>query len=190
MVSASARIEINDDISQYNEYIGEDAREEYHNKCNMDESIFPTQIAADMNVADYKMIYYNPWDPQYLSYLVVDYDEPSWNLELERLKSYPSTEYVGYYGVSGFTDYDLLAIYADDYYGFVYALTDQNSQQIIYVEIIFCNYFMDIDYKEYIPAEYLPDGFDATVENAYRQEKEFSKKQAPSPVWQLTNTIV
>ena len=30
-----------------------------------------------MNIADYKMVYGNPWDSQYLSCLVVKYDESS-----------------------------------------------------------------------------------------------------------------
>lgn len=121
-------------------------------------------------MTDYKAVYYNPWDPQYLSYLVVEYKENAWNKETERLKNYPSTEYTGYYGVSGFDGYELLAICADDYYGFVYALGDHDRQQIIYVEIIFCNYFMDLDYEKYIPVQYLPEGFDASAGNAYRQE--------------------
>lgn len=46
--------------------------------------------------------------------------------------------------------------------------------RIIYVEIIFCNYFMDLDYKEYVKEAYLPEGFDATRENAYRRRSEQS----------------
>lgn len=55
--------------------------------------------------------------------------------------------------------------------GFVYALTD-NENRIIYVELIFCNYFYDLDYKNMIPEEYLPDGFDATLDNPYSKTKE------------------
>ena len=58
---------------------------------------------------------------------------------------------------------------ADDYLGFVYALTD-NKNTIIYVEIIFCNYFMDLEYEEYMPAEYFPVGFDATSDNPYLEK--------------------
>ena len=65
--------------------------------------------------------------------------------------------------------YELLAINEDKYQGFVYALTDGNNR-IIYAEEIFCNYYMDLDYKEYIPAEYLLDGFDATEDNPYRKK--------------------
>ena len=169
----SAQIKINTDISLYQEYIGPDARREYRDKCGMDESIFPERITEDMTVIDYKMVYYNPWDPQWLSYLVADYDDASWEAELNRLKSYPSTGYMGYYGIIGFGDYDLLAVNAgNDYEGLVYALSDRNSQCIIYVEIIFCNYFMDIDYEEYIDGEYLPDGFDAANHNSIRREFE------------------
>lgn len=55
---------------------------------------------------------------------------------------------------------------------FVYALGDEGSRRIIYVEIIFCNYFMDLDYQKYIAAEYLPDGFDASRGNPYRKKLE------------------
>ena len=167
----SAQVEVNTDISFYNEYMGTDARREYRNKRDMDESIFPTRITEDMHVADYIMVYYNPWDPQWLSYLVVDYDDALWEEELRRLHNYPSTAYIGYYGTSGFSQYDLLAVCADEGYGgLVYALADQSSQRIIYVEIIFCNYFMDIDYEEYIDKEYLPDGFDAMPGNNIRRK--------------------
>lgn len=167
----SAQVEVNTDIALYNEYMGPDAHRDYRDKRGMDESIFPAEITEDMHVTDYKMVYYNPWDPQWLSYLVVDYDDAAWEEELKRLNNYPSTEYIGYYGASGFNQYNLLAVCADeDYEGLVYALADQSSQHIIYVEIIFSNYFMDIDYAEYISDEYLPDGFDAMPDNSIRRK--------------------
>ena len=121
-----------------------------------------------MQVKDYKMVYYNPWDAQYLSYLVVNYSDKDYIKELNRLKSYNSTEYKGYYGVTGFDKYDLVAIYADSYQGFVYALTD-NKNKIIYVKIIFCNCFININYNEYINNDYLPTGFYATLNNEYEK---------------------
>lgn len=167
----SAEVEVNTDIGKYQDYIGENALEEYQNKWGMDESIFPTAITDDMEVTDYKMVYYNPWDAQYLSCLVVDYDEEDFEKEVERLQAYSSTDYLGYYGVTGFAkEYELLAIYADSYQGFVYALSDKEDT-VIYVEMIFCNYIMDLDYTEYIKEEYLPIGFDATEDNPYRREK-------------------
>lgn len=167
---SQANIEVNTDITKYNQYIGVNAQEEYKNKWDMDETIFPKKITDDMSVEDYKMVYYNPWDAQYLSYLVVDYDDKTYKEEVKRLKDYQSTEYLGYYGAKGFDEeYTLLAMYADSYQGFVYALTD-NKDTIIYVEIIFCNYFMDIDYKKYIDSKYLPLGFDATSDNAYEKK--------------------
>lgn len=169
-IFSQAEVEVNTDITKYNQYIGVNAQEEYKNKWGMDETIFPEKITKDMSVEDYKMVYYNPWDAQYLSYLVVDYDDKAYKEETERLKEYQSTEYLGYYGVNGFDkEYTLLAMYADSYQGFVYALTDKKDT-IIYVEIIFCNYFMDIDYEKYIDSEYLPLGFDATIDNAYEKK--------------------
>ena len=162
---------IDSDISHYSQYMGKNAEKPYQNKMDMDESIFPEKITADMNVLDYKMVYYNPRDPQYLSYLVVEYDDAAYDKEISRLKDCLFEEYVGYYGAEGFPEqYELLAMNSDSYYGFIYALTG-GDKQIIYVEILFCNYFMDLDYTKYIDTNYLPIGFDATGDNPYRNEK-------------------
>ena len=163
-----AKQEINTDISKYNEYMGENAKEEYRTKWGMNEEIFPQSITDNMNVSDYKMVYYNPWDAQFLSYLVVDYNKDNYEKEIQRLKEYNSTNYIGYYGVTGFSKYRLLAMEADAYYGFIYALTD-GEERIIYVELIFCNYFYDLEYNKYININYLPDGFDATLDNSYER---------------------
>ena len=135
----------------------------------MNENIRPRKITENMNVLDYKMVRYDPRDVQYLGYLVVEYSDQNYTKEVERLKNYDSTEYMWYYWVGGISWYDLLAINADKYYWFVYALTDWKSK-IIYVELIFCNYFMDLKYEEYIPREYLLDGFDASIDNYYKTE--------------------
>ena len=89
--------------------------------------------------------------------------------EADRLRNYPSTEYTGYYGVVEEKTHELLAVNADPYNGFIYALTDGKSR-IIYAEEIFCNYFMDLDYLKYIPEDYLLDGFDARTDNPYRKK--------------------
>lgn len=138
-------------------------------KWGMDETIWPAEITDSMNVVDFKMVYYNPWDAQYLGYLVVDYNEEDYAKEVERLTRYDSTEYIGYYDVKEETTYELLAVEADSYNGFVYALTDGNGR-IIYSEQIFCNYFMDLDYNQYIPQEYLLDGFNATTDSNYYKQ--------------------
>lgn len=166
-----AQIYEDTDVSHYSWYMGENAKENYAVKWGMDESIFPKEITSDMQVTDYKMVYYDPWDAQYLSYLVVEYGEEEYQAEVERLKSYESKKYIGYYGVEGFKEgYHLLAMEADSYQGFVYALETEENK-IIYVELIFCNYFMDLDYENMIPNEYLPVGFDATGNNLYRKQK-------------------
>lgn len=152
--------EITTNVSKYNEVItGE--------KWGLSEDIFPSSI-ENLNVQDFKHVYYNPWDANYLAYLVIDYSEEEYSKEVERLNSYGIDNYIGYYSVTGFTKYTLLAMKADSYNGFVYALTD-NKSKIIYVELIFCNYYMDIKYDEQIPSEYLPDNFDATLDNPYQK---------------------
>lgn len=169
--SMSSPIYEDTDVSHYLRYMGDGARKEYVHKWGMDESIFPKAISDEMNVTDYKMVYYDPWDAQYLSYLVVEYDDRFYESEIKRLNEYDSTEYLGYFCAEGFSEeYKLLAMEADPSYGLIYALAGENNQ-IIYVELIFCNYFYDLDYKSMIPEQYLPLGFDATTESAYRQQR-------------------
>ena len=160
-------------IENYTKYMSfsydDNADTIWSSKWGMDESIWPHAINDVSAVADYKMVYYNPWDAQYLGYLVIDYSDEEYAAETARLKEYPSTDYVGYYSVIEEHTYELLEINADKYQGFVYALTDGHNR-IIYAEEIFCNYYMDLDYKEYIPEEYLLDGFDATENNPYRKK--------------------
>ena len=166
---AETEVIVSSDPARYADYIGGAALADYRDKLDMDESIFPETInGAGMSVEAFQMVYYDPWDPQYLCCLTMQYEEEAYRQELARLAEYPSTEYLGYYGVTGFNeDYRPAAVYADPMNGFVYAL-DGGDGRIVYVEIIFCNYFMDLDYEEYIPAEYLPAGFDASEGNAYR----------------------
>ncbi len=165
-----SKIEVYTDISKYEETLAcEDANEKW-SKWGMDESIWPEKITDSMNVVDYKMVYYDPFDAQYLGYLVVEYNKENYEKEAKRLKEYESTDYIGYYGVKEEKTYDLLAVYADPYYGFVYALTD-GKNKIIYAEQIFCNYFMDLNYKEYMKEDYFLDGFNATSDNDYRKKK-------------------
>ncbi len=156
------------DKAKYQDVIGANAIKDYKDKWGISEEIFPKSI-ENLNVKDFKMVCLDAWDRQYLSYLVVDYKEDEYNKEIERLTNNGIEDYIGYYNVTGFSKYNLVAMESDSYQGFVYAITDGKSR-IIYVEMIFCNYFYDIDYQKEIPNEYLPDGFDAKVNNAYRNK--------------------
>ncbi len=173
--STFSPIEEYDDISRYQEFMNfsngayEEGVDTQWTKWGMDETIWPKEITDDMNVVDFKMVYYNPWDAQYLGYLVVDYAADDYAEEVKRLKAYKSTEYIGYYCVEEEKTYELLAVNADSYQGFIYALTDGKGR-IIYGEQIFCNYYMDLQYEKYIPKEYLLDGFNATTETDYYKQ--------------------
>ncbi|MBR3447344.1 MAG: zf-HC2 domain-containing protein [Oscillospiraceae bacterium] len=152
------------DPAHYGLYMGENAKKEYRQKCGMDETLFPAALTDNMQVQEYKMVYYNPWDPQYLSYLTVTYSPEDYEAELKRLETCPHTVYKGYYGVTGFGGGEPLAVSADSYQGFVYAInTPGKEYSVTYVEIIFCNQLLDIDYKKYIPAAYQPDDFTVNV---------------------------
>ena len=80
--------------------------------------------------------------------------------------------------MTGFADAENpLAMLADSYQGFVYAIRTPGADgeieenTITYVMIIFCNYFMDLKYENYIPARYLPEGFNAHSGNPYEESK-------------------
>ena len=161
-------IEKTTDVHEYQNVIGNYSVGEYEDKWGVSEEIFPASI-SDLDVEDFKMIHYDPMDKQFLAYLVVNYNTTTYQTEMNRLKELGIDEYEGYFGATGFHSYNLVAMFADAYQGLVYALTD-NQSRIIYVELIIPNYFYDIDYKNEIPLEYLPDGFDATVNNPYRMQ--------------------
>ena len=109
--------EIITDTSKYQEVIGVNADNKYKDKWGMSEEIFPKSI-NQLNVKDFKMVYLDAWDKQYLSYLVVDYTEEEYNKEIERLNSYGIEDYTGYYGTTGFTNYNFLIFTCISYYFF------------------------------------------------------------------------
>lgn len=41
--------------------------------------IWSEEILPEMDVQDYLMVYYNPWDANYLGYLTVEYDEAGYS---------------------------------------------------------------------------------------------------------------
>ena len=74
MLGKYNKYEITTDKSKYVEVIGENAINKYKDKWGMSEEIFPKDI-NNLNVLDFKMVYFDPFDKQYLAYLVVDYDD-------------------------------------------------------------------------------------------------------------------
>lgn len=150
------------DIGQYEKYLGPEGK--YKEHFNTYNDIFPDAIPENAEVKDFIYYYYNPWDACYMGYLVYSCDADTYTAEYERLKALASSEDIYIYGATEFP-YELCAVYADDYYGYIYALADEANHQFIYVELQFCNGFTDIDYENYIPKEHLPQGFSAKPEN-------------------------
>lgn len=178
--SALAKVKTDTDPAHYLQYMGENADSDYKFKNrSIDERIFPEALTDNMDVREYKMVYYNPWDPQYLSYLTVAYSPEDYAAEKERLKKRGIADYQGSYGVTGFPGGEPLAVAMDSYYGYVYAInTPEQKNTITYCEMIFCNYCMDLDYKKYMPEEYLPLNFNARSSNVSKQE-EWIKQHPP-----------
>ena len=171
-----AKVEVHNDIAEYNDYI-HNSSEEIYRRCSGEMfEIFPNTITGDMNVEEFQFMYYNPWDAQYITYMKVDYNENAYRDEIDRLQGIGQGVYRGIYSVTDEpVGYDLVAIYPDEYQGFVYAMipegAGEDSTVIIYVGISFCNYFLDVDIHDYLPNEYLLEGFDATNDNPYRKLK-------------------
>lgn len=149
------------DVSKYTEYLGKNG--EYKHNFNYYNVIFPDEIPESAEVEKFYYRYYNVWDPCYLGYLVYTCDEEEYQEEYERLKEIKSSANPYIYGAESFP-YELCAVHADSYYGYIYALADEENQRFIYIEIQFCNGISDIDYEKVIDSQYLPEGFDATRE--------------------------
>ena len=168
-----SKIKVTNDISEYNTYIhSPDADTEYSMGRQPIFEIFPETV--DVPAVDFQITYYNPWDPQYVVYMTLDYGG-SYDAEIARLESIGVEDYEGIYTVTGEPEgYVIVAMDSDEYCGFVYAIIPENSAgntKITYCAIVFCNYFLDLDVHEYIPDKYLLQGFDATDGNPYREEK-------------------
>lgn len=171
--SATTKVQVYKDVAKYSDYIGENCNTEYGKPRTGQFVIFPKEITPQMYVQDFQYVYYNPWDPQYVSYLTVEYkDEAAYGKELNRLQTIGMENYEGVYSVIGEPEgYDLVAMDSDRYYGFVYAMVPESGEmKITYVGIMFCNYFLDLDIHEYMKGEYLLPGFDATMDNPYEQK--------------------
>lgn len=151
------------DINEYEKYLGAEGK--YKENYGTYNDIFPNAIPDSAQVEDFRYYYYNPWAPCYMGYLVYTCDNDAYCVEKERLLNIESSEEKYVYGAEEFP-YELCAVYADDYYGYIYALADEENNRLIYVELQFADNFTDINYDKYIAGGHLPVGFDARMEVA------------------------
>ena len=170
-----AKVEVSTDPGEYNKYFHHTEPNEYQMGNYELYDVFPQILDAEIaEVKEFHFTYYNPWDAQYIVYMTLDYKD-NYEEEIERLQSIGvDGKYVNYYSVTGEPEgYDLVAMKADDYSGFVYAMIPEDgtgNTEITYVGITFCNYFLDVDVHEYMKDEYLLTGFDATDDNPYQKQ--------------------
>lgn len=153
--SFGARKKTYSDIEKYTDYIGAEAVDNFSNKWGMDESIFPEKILDSMEVDNYNLTYYNPWDAEYVGYLTITYSDDEYEKELERLSQKEQDEYIGLFDVSSAPDgYTVLAMDSDSDWGLVYAITpDVNDTTITYVEVIFPGK-LHMKLNKYLPQQY------------------------------------
>ena len=172
-----SRKKVYNDPADYNKFIHSEKMTSDNSYCSMDEFIVLPEKIDGLDVKEFQLTYYNPWDPQYVVYMTIDYDEASYDTEIARLESLGiDGEYTDYYTVTGEPEgYDFVAMAANDYYGFVYAMVPEgktDNTEITYCAIWFCNNMLDLDIHDYMPDEYLLPGFDATMDNPYQLQKD------------------
>ena len=154
------------DVENYTNYIGVNSEEEYSNKWDMDESIFPEQITDSMKVDEFSFTCYNPWDVEYVGYLTVIYSQDEYKTEVERLYQKEQDQYKGLFNVSGEPEnYSILAIDSDRDFGLVYAIKpDSNGTSITYVEVIVPGK-LEMELDEYLPEKYQLKDMDMSKAN-------------------------
>lgn len=143
-------------ISDYSKYLGQDGKHSNY--------IFPYSIPNSAKIENFCYYYYNPFDPNYVSYLVYSCNDEDYMKEIERLSKLPSSKNYLIFGATGF-NYPVCAVSANSHDGYIYALTDKQNNKLIYVEIKFCNYFSDINYEDIVDKKYLPIDFNAKSKN-------------------------
>jgi hypothetical protein len=163
-------------INHYSEYLGSSGK--HSTKYLIRNDIFPDRVPESAKVEDFYYRYYNPFDPNYVAYLVYTCSADEYKAEVDRLSKLNSTKDFLIYSSKGF-NYPVCAVYADNY-GYIYALADKENNRLIYVEITFCNYFSDINYENTINKKYLPIGFDAKQGNATSKAFEESQHKISS----------
>ena len=101
------KIEVYTDIENYDNYFNTPIEDngDYQIFHQLDEEMFrlyPETITSDMDVEDFLVVYYNPWDPQFVTDLVVDYTADDYAEEITRLEAIGvEEEYLDYYNVTG-----------------------------------------------------------------------------------------
>ncbi|MBR0414257.1 MAG: hypothetical protein IJI67_04210 [Clostridia bacterium] len=95
-----AKPKVIDDVTKYEECIDSSGKGKYAVKW-MEDTIFPATV-SNKKVRDFRFIYYNPFDAQYLAYLVVDYKKSEYESELKRLHKEGINRFEGYWDVTGF----------------------------------------------------------------------------------------
>ena len=169
----SAKVKVTNDTADYNTYIhSREIETEYMMGKHPIFDIFPETINEPVD--EFQITYYNPWDPQYIVYMTLDYGD-EYDAEIARLEEIGVEDYEGIYTVTGEPyGYDIVAMDSDEYHGFVYAMIPENgtgNTKITYCAVVFCNYFLDVDIHDYMKDQYLLPGFDAGKNNPYKKEK-------------------
>lgn len=147
-------------INCYELYYGKEGK--YKNLYIGYNDIFPNNIIDNCTVKKFFFKKFVSGDNSYLGYLIIQYNDDSYINEMNRLKKIVSTIDYHVYGIEGFSK-NLCAIYADEHYGLIYAISNDNRNEISYVDIQFCNKAIDIDYLNFINNDDLPIGFNLEI---------------------------
>ncbi len=179
---ALSPIKVTHDPADYNTYIHNVKPAGTENEYSMGTrpmfDVFPQKI--EVPATEFQIMYYNPWDSQYICYMTLDHGE-KYDEEIKRLKAIGVDDYKGIYTVTDEPDgYDIIAMDSDEYFGFVYAMIPEGASgntKITYCAVVFCNYAPDVDVHKYMPDKYLLKGFDASDNSPYRKKMLKSDQQ-------------
>ena len=92
--------EVVENLAQYEEILGQNGR--YKKNYVEYNDIFPDQLPESADVETFYYEYYNPWDANYLGYLVYTCDEDDFRTEYDRLHKIKSSALPLIYGATGF----------------------------------------------------------------------------------------
>ena len=160
LLCACAEKESTNDVADYEKYFGVNGIRAGQYLVNLD--IFPYKLPKTAEVERFSYNYYNPFDPCYTNVLSYTCQSEDYQAEVDRLNSLGFPIQTDVYGIESFP-YEVCAVDGSDY-GVVYAMKDDSSNKLIYVEITFCNGFSDMKYENIVPQEYLPIGFNAKLD--------------------------
>lgn len=160
-----------DDAGKYFTCLSKESAERYAVNLVGGNGIFPDVEENGGTIEEFFFARTKFYETHIVTYATIKYNDDSYEQEMGRLSEIGVDEYTGIYSVTGAPEgYCLQAMISDEYNGFIYAITPEKPQDTITYVCIYCsNYSLDSQLDEYLPKQYLLDGYDASSDNPYKK---------------------